>query len=855
VSEPAERAFDQDRTRVVPPVDVTRVGGPGNDRTRVAGAPGADATRVALGPDRTRQIATDQLDGLEITRHVSDTPDRDGAGLPGDLERQWQVVRELSVGGEATLFGVCARDGEDDAITHVVKIYQTDFDNRRRGVWAVVKGIHHPHLLPLVATGASGGHDYEVAPFFAAGTLDDLMGPADSFTPWSPDRIKVVVRQVGAALNRLHREQVLHRDVKPGNLLLRSAEPLSLVLADFGISRVLDTTGVHTNAAGTLRYQGPESQVAGQVWDSPARDWWALGIIVLELARGQRLLRGVKEEVLIGRIAIQGVSTEGVNDARIKLLCDGLLTRDYRYRWGSDEVKEWLRGGSPRVKNPEPERIALPFLGKRYTDPVDLADAICADEKSWNAVERRFLTYIADQGSKGEGWRQLEVWLRSTRRDADEAMAELVDHHLRPAGVEKDAKIFQLVRWLDPASPPRFRGQVLDPARLQALAVAAESDARASVQVGALGRSRVLALLDTAADGSAATPAELTLHAVGRRWAAADKKLATRPKELTRGTSAMGKPVGFSTDERRRTALLLAADPLAAEQTLRNHLRQANRDMDPWAPDWWKRMVRRVPRYDQRDPAAEDLDAALDRAVSLTVLRQFLPMADQEAQARRRQDEAAKLRAQQLQRQWDDEERRRTESQVGPLLLALLRVALWLALGVVLLIWHGRAQGEIGLFLTERLSGATVRALMLPWTSTLLRVVTIGAFVLVNVVHFWQELSLASELGAEYRRPIASEYESERKRARRDQLDQLSRMLWSGSAGTRITRGSLTLTGIVATVVLLVAAPVLFLAVQLWRATLGVSRRRQIWRAAHEDHRIGILGTASASTPAAGGQP
>jgi len=299
-----------------------------------------EATRIrrvarAADPDRTR-VRVHPVGAGAPPRRVE---------LPGELDTAWIRTGELPSGGEAALLRVRARTGPavgpGSGPERVLKIYRTGLDPHRRAVWAAVRGISCPSVLELVEVGTAGGQDYEISPYYPAGSLEDLVDRARA-----PDLIHQVVVQVAAALVALHGAGILHRDVKLANLLVRSvdARSIQVVLGDFGISRVSDPHGRLTTAAGTPRAMPPESHLAGRVWDSPARDWWGLGIIVRELATGERLFAGVHDDAVSAEIAVDGVDVHAIEDERVRRLCRGLLTRRRRDRWGATEVQEWIAG-------------------------------------------------------------------------------------------------------------------------------------------------------------------------------------------------------------------------------------------------------------------------------------------------------------------------------------------------------------------------------------------------------------------------------------------------------------------------------------------------------------------------------
>ncbi len=142
-----------------------------------------------------------------------------------------------------------------------------------------VARLQHPHILPIHDFGGQGGLAYLVMPYIAGGTLADWLAH-----PHSAADVATLLRPIAAALDHAHEQGIIHRDVKPANILLTPAgEPL---LADFGIARLLGeatltATGV---GAGSVASMAPE-QAQGQPLDGRA-DLYALGVILYEALTG-----------------------------------------------------------------------------------------------------------------------------------------------------------------------------------------------------------------------------------------------------------------------------------------------------------------------------------------------------------------------------------------------------------------------------------------------------------------------------------------------------------------------------------------------------------------------------------------
>jgi hypothetical protein len=177
-----------------------------------------------------------------------------------------------------------------------IKILNADVDVRRLTVNGLAEIPAHPGLVGILESGVDEGRGYVVMPLVEGGSLADLVedGPAD------PERVARIGAQVAAALAHLHGLDVVHRDVKPANVLLDAAG--NAHLADLGVARLLDAAHVTSSgiAVGTPAYMAPE-QVKGQEVHPPA-DVYSLGLVLLEALTGRREYAGAVLESAVARI-------------------------------------------------------------------------------------------------------------------------------------------------------------------------------------------------------------------------------------------------------------------------------------------------------------------------------------------------------------------------------------------------------------------------------------------------------------------------------------------------------------------------------------------------------------------------
>jgi serine/threonine protein kinase len=145
----------------------------------------------------------------------------------------------------------------------------------------IIAKLEHPCILPIYDYGESGNYVYLVMRLIERGTLLDLMRGV----PLPLGRIRDIVSQVGEALSHAHSYKVVHRDIKPQNILID--ENGNCLLSDFGISKILNISSnfSHQGIVGTPDYMSPE-QGQGLSVDHRS-DIYSLGVVLYEMVTGR----------------------------------------------------------------------------------------------------------------------------------------------------------------------------------------------------------------------------------------------------------------------------------------------------------------------------------------------------------------------------------------------------------------------------------------------------------------------------------------------------------------------------------------------------------------------------------------
>jgi hypothetical protein len=143
--------------------------------------------------------------------------------------------------------------------------------------------LQHPHILAVYDFGQQDDTTYLVMPFMNGGSLAQVIARARG--PLPTEKLVQWTAEIGSALKYAHDQGIIHRDVKPGNMLLGPQE--HLLLADFGIAKVVDETTALTHTGtgvGSPEYMAPEQATGKADYRS---DIYALGVVIFQMLTGR----------------------------------------------------------------------------------------------------------------------------------------------------------------------------------------------------------------------------------------------------------------------------------------------------------------------------------------------------------------------------------------------------------------------------------------------------------------------------------------------------------------------------------------------------------------------------------------
>ena len=206
------------------------------------------------------------------------------AGPGTVLAGRYTLERELGRGGMATVFLALDQRHKRSVAVKILRPQIAALLGSQRFLREIEIAAHltHPHILPLHDSGESGDLLYFVMPFVEGESLRERL---ERDGPLPLEVALRITREVADALGYAHAHGVVHRDIKPGNILLEAGHA---VVADFGIARAVTVEGDDLTSTGlivgTPSYMSPEQVAGGQV--DARSDLYSLGCVLYEMLTG-----------------------------------------------------------------------------------------------------------------------------------------------------------------------------------------------------------------------------------------------------------------------------------------------------------------------------------------------------------------------------------------------------------------------------------------------------------------------------------------------------------------------------------------------------------------------------------------
>lgn len=313
----------------------------------------------------------------------------DAALQPGTtIDERYRILRRLDASaGEADLF-LCEdlAQPREAREAFVLKLYHRPQAIKPEVAQALTE-VASPTVARLCALGTWGRCTYEVTQYYPCGSLAGVKLPCDVLR-------EKIIPQLAEALHTLHALRILHKDLKPSNIMLRS-DANDIALIDFGISSMHEdgSTVLMTRTGMTPHYAAPETFRNLFLEES---DYYAMGVTLCALYQGHSPYHGMSQEQIMQLVALQKLPIPSDMPDDLKDLITGLTYPDItnrndpdnpNRRWTHEEVMRWLRGERQPVPGGRQVTFVteMAFGGAKYGCLTDLTEALI---RQWDEGKR-----------------------------------------------------------------------------------------------------------------------------------------------------------------------------------------------------------------------------------------------------------------------------------------------------------------------------------------------------------------------------------------------------------------------------------------------------------------------------------
>ncbi len=330
----------------------------------------------------------------------------------------YRVVRRIGSGGMGTVYEV--RDGEDRAAALKLLHPQISHDPSARARLArevdLLHRVRGKGVARVLDAEVEDDEAFVVTELIDGPTLEDDVA---AHGPFAPDELRALAHGLADALHAIHRVGVVHRDLKPGNVMLSGAGP---VIIDFGIAQVADDVRLTQTGmvAGTPGYLDPE--VVDGAPPTPACDWWAWAAVLAFAATGRRPFGGGPSMAVISRMSRGQVDLEGVEPPVATALWAALQPRPANRldphsvlavidgRWGAADLEEALatlrlRGDDRAGVVPADPTLVTPAAPASLVTPPTLVTPASPAPSAANNPPTRVLPVARPEPDQGLGRR------------------------------------------------------------------------------------------------------------------------------------------------------------------------------------------------------------------------------------------------------------------------------------------------------------------------------------------------------------------------------------------------------------------------------------------------------------------
>jgi len=315
--------------------------------------------------EERRPVVTDEESGSAKNAAASDAnaePHRERRAPAADLLGEfgdYELLEEIGRGGQGVVFRAWQRSLNRTVAVKIIGTGQwvsnTHLKRFRREAEAAAK-LNHPQIVPIYEVGERDGTCYFSMRFVEGGQLDEVV----SRGPIPVRRAAEIIAKVARTVHYAHEHGILHRDIKPGNILLDAdREPH---LSDFGLARLVEHGSIVTGTLevmGTPSYMAPEQAVGNNAALGSATDVYGLGAVLYELLTGHPPFAGGTTyetiRLLLDSEPRQPRLWNRKIDRDLSAICLKCLEKNPRYRYSSalelaEDLARWLKREPVRAK-------------------------------------------------------------------------------------------------------------------------------------------------------------------------------------------------------------------------------------------------------------------------------------------------------------------------------------------------------------------------------------------------------------------------------------------------------------------------------------------------------------------------